>query len=94
VAANPWITLSLNAFQLGIEAQGVIGLRLMKIAAGDAAALAESQLMVTEKVEAALIANTHLAVGLMTGSGLSGARKAQAHYRRAVRANRRRLARA
>jgi hypothetical protein len=91
---NPWMRLSLNAFQLAIEAQSVIALRLMKMAAGDAAALAESQLMVTEKAEAALIANAHLAVGMMTGSGLSGAPKAQAHYRRAVRANRRRLARA
>jgi hypothetical protein len=83
----------LNAIQLGVEAQSVVALRLLKIAACDAAAVAESQRMVTEKVEAALVANTHLAVGLMTGATLGGARKAQANYRKVVRANRRRLAR-
>lgn len=92
MASNPWLRLGFNAFQLGLEAQSVVALRMMKVATGDAAAMAESQRMVSEKLEAAMIANTHLMMGVMTGTTLGGARKAQAHYRKAVRANRRRLA--
>jgi hypothetical protein len=88
---NPWLKLGYGAFQLGLEAQSVVALRLMKLTVGDAAAVAESQLMVSEKITAAMVASSHLAIGLMSGSGVNGARKAQAHYRKAVRANRRRL---
>lgn len=91
MAKNPWLDLTFRAFQLGAEAQTVMALRMMKLAAGGSAAAAESQLMVTEKLEAAATAQAHLAVGLMTGSGAQGARRAVAHYRRKVRANRRRL---
>ena len=91
MAKNPWLDLSWRAMQLGAESQAVMALRVMKLAAGGAAAAAESQLMVTEKVEAAAAAQAHLAVSLMTGGGAQGARRAVAHYRRKVRANRRRL---
>lgn len=91
MAKNPWLELSFRAFQLGAEAQSVIALRMMKLAAGGSAAATETQLMISEKIEAASAAQTHLAVGLMTGTGAQGARRAVAHYRRKVRANRRRL---
>lgn len=88
---NPWLDLSFRAFQLGAEAQTVMALRMMKLAAGGSAATAETQLMITEKIEAATTAQAHLALGMMTGTGAQGARRAVAHYRRKVRANRRRL---
>ena len=91
MSKNPWLDLTFRTLQLGAEAQTVMALRMMKLAAGGAAATTESQLMVTEKIEAAAAAQAHLAVSLMTGAGAQGARRAVAHYRRKVRANRRRL---
>lgn len=93
MAKNPWLDLTWRAFELGAEAQTVIALRMMKLASGGAAATAEMERMVTEKVEAAMVAQAHLASGLMTGAGAEGPRRAMAHYRRKVRANRRRLSR-
>lgn len=82
--------LGASVFQLGLEAQTVIALRMMKFARGGDEAAVEAQRMITEKIDAALLANTLLAAGLMTGS-VSGVHKAVTHYRRKVRANRRRL---
>jgi hypothetical protein len=31
---NPWLALSFKAFQLGIEAQSVVALRMMRLASG------------------------------------------------------------
>jgi hypothetical protein len=31
---NPWLSLGLKAWQIGLEAQSVIALRMMRIAAG------------------------------------------------------------
>ena len=75
--------LSVQTMMLGFEAQRVIGLRLAKLAVGDAAAV-EAQLMVTEKVAALMEASTTLATG--------GSHKAViSRYRKHVRANERRL---
>lgn len=93
MAKNPWLDLTWRAFELGVEAQTVVALRMMKLAAGGAAANAEAQRMVTEKIEAAMTAQAHLASGVLAGTGAEGARRAMAHYRRKVRANRRRLSR-
>jgi hypothetical protein len=89
--SSSWLSLSMSAMQLGIEAQTVIALRMMKIAAGGAAAEAEVQRMISEKSQAAL--DTQLQIGKSAMSGrldLAPAR-AVALYRRRVRANRRRL---
>ena len=93
MGSNPWLKLGLNSLALGMEAQSVVALRMVKLAGGGTEAAAEAQLMVLEKVQASVIAYSHLALGLATGGGLAGARKAQNHVRRAVRANRRRLQR-
>jgi hypothetical protein len=88
---SSWLSLSMNAMQLGIEAQSVIALRMMKMAAGGAAAETEARLMISEKTEAAL--DTQLQIGKSALSGrldLAPAR-AIALYRRRVRANQRRL---
>ena len=47
---NHWIGVGLNVWSLGIEAAAVIGLRTLKIAAGDA----EGRLMVSAKIDAGL----------------------------------------
>jgi len=79
-----WLDLSMQTMMLGFEAQRVIGLRLAKLAAGDAAAAVEAQLMVTEKMAALVEASTTLATG---GSHRTVIRR----YRSHVRANERRL---
>ena len=79
-----WYKLGMDATMLAFESQQVIGMRLIRLAAGGAAGQAEAQRMVTEKVAAAGEA------ALMVASGASTA-KVIAGYRRKVRANARRL---
>jgi len=88
---NPWLRIGFDAWALGLEASTVIGLRTLKIAAGGADAEAEALRMVREKVDAAVALQ---AKALRGGLGFTSARVASeklAHYRRPVRANRRRL---
>ena len=75
-----------DMFMLGIEAQQVIWLRAMKIAAGGKAGDREARQMISEKLTAAAEAGLSLAAGKGVDSVISG-------YRRQVRANRRRLTR-
>ncbi len=88
---TPWLRLGWDAYAMGLEAAGVVGLRTLKIAAGGAAGQAEAQLMVEEKVQAALSLQTMAATGGLGSSPHGAARKALVHYRRRVRANLRRL---
>jgi hypothetical protein len=83
---NTWFALSAHAAQLGIETQHVIGLRLMKIAAGGAPAQAEVTRMVTEKISAFAEAAATLAMG-------GSPQKIVRRYRTHVKANARRLSR-
>ena|SRR5665213_2095688 len=89
---NPWIGIGLDAWRLGFEASQVIGLRTMKIAAGGAAGQAETQRMVAEKIDAGLALQTMAMTGALGVSAASASARTLAHYRRKVRANRRRLA--
>ena len=89
--SNPWFDLAIDSWRLAVEAQTVIVLRTLKLAAGGPAASAEAQRMVTEKVRAAAEVQAKTALGLMTGSGHLAPQRAVGHYRRKVRANRRRL---
>ena len=75
-----------EAALLGFDAQRVIALRMMKIAAGGPSAHGEITRMLTEKVSAAAEA-----VAILTRGG-SG-RKVTRRYRTHVRANLRRLSR-
>lgn len=88
---SSWLGLSMSAMQLGLEAQGVIALRMMKMAAGGAAAEAEVQRMVSEKTKAALDAQLQFGLSAMSGRLDLAPARAIALYRRRVRANRRRL---
>jgi hypothetical protein len=69
---------------LTVEAQTVIGLRLMMLGAGGTAAQTEVHRMVTEKASALVEATATLASG-------GSAQKVIAGYRKHVRANSRRL---
>ena len=75
-----------NVGMLAAEAQQVIWLRCMRLAAGGVTASAEAQRMVSEKVAAAVPA----AAGIVMGDS---AVKVVKRYRKKVRANRRRLSR-
>jgi hypothetical protein len=79
---KPWWDVAM----LVAEAQQVIGLRLLKLAAGGPPASAEARRMVSEKVAAATLA----AAGIVTGDSST---KVVKRYRKKVRANRRRLSR-
>ena len=89
---NPWLRLGWDAWALSLEASTVMGLRTMKIAAGGPAADAEARRMVSEKVEAAAALQTLAMTGALGFTAPRIAGKTMAHYRRKVRANRRRLA--
>ncbi len=89
---NPWFHFGLNVWSLSLEASSVIALRALKVGVGGRAAEREARRMVSEKIEACWALQT---LGLTGGLGLtaqSAASKTLVHYRRKVRANRRRLA--
>ncbi len=88
-----WLTLSLDAWQMGVEAQQVIALRMAKLALGGEAAVQETNRMVSEKAEAMLAIQADMARSMMDGTGHLAPARAVSHYRRKIRANRRRLTR-
>ncbi len=90
-ASNPWLRVGWDAWSLGLEASSVIGLRLAKIAAGGAAGEAESRRMVAEKIDAGMALQAAAMTGALGFTPLSATAGAVSHYRRKVRANRRRL---
>jgi hypothetical protein len=90
---NPWFSLSRDAMMLGLEAQSVIGLRMMKAAMGGEAAQREAALMVTEKAQAMVDAQRVLAESVLSGQPHLGPGRAVALYRQRVQANQRRLGR-
>ena len=79
-----WVKLSSDAALLGFEAKQVIGLRLLRIAAGGQAASFESERMVTEKIAAF----GEAAATLLTGGSTQ---EVIGRYRAHVRKNRKRL---
>jgi hypothetical protein len=90
---NSWFELATDSWRLGLQAQAVVGLRLAKLAAGDAAAMAEAQRMVAEKVFAAAEAQAKAAASVLAGQGHLAPKRTLALYRRKVGANHRRLSR-
>lgn len=88
---NPWWRVSVQAWLLSVEASSVIALRMLKSAAGGATAQDEASRMVREKIEAGLDLQAK-AMSLGLGSTPAGAAsRVISHYRRKVKANRRRL---
>jgi hypothetical protein len=90
---NPWIALGFSAARLGWEAQNVMALRLMRMAAGRIGPT-EAGLMITEKIaaatEAQAVATTFVLEG---GNGHMAAKKIIDVYKKRVRSNKRRLSR-
>jgi len=91
---NPWLDLTFKTMALGVEAQTVIALRLLRLAAGSARGQSEARLMVAEKMTALAEAQSAAAASLLTnGKHHVAAGKALNAVRKRVRANKRRLSR-
>jgi hypothetical protein len=89
---NPWVVLTMRAFQLSWEAQSVIALRMLRLASGDVRGQAELNRMVVEKITAAAEAQVAAAAASRNGhKDHVVAGKALSVYKKRVRANRRRL---
>lgn len=90
---DSWMSLSLSATRMMIDAQSVIGLRLLKIANGGPQAEVEAQRMVIEKGSAFVEAQIALATAVATGQGHKAPHRALKAYSKRVHANHRRLSR-
>jgi hypothetical protein len=90
---NSWLSLSMDAWSLGFEASTVMALRTLRLATGGADAQLEAQRMVTEKIDAAFDLQARAMTGRLGSSVEEATAKTVSHYRRAVRANHRRLTR-
>ncbi|HTZ02814.1 MAG TPA: hypothetical protein VMC05_10815 [Xanthobacteraceae bacterium] len=91
---NPWLALAAQTALLGMEAQQVIALRMMRLAVGGARGQTEAQRMVTEKPAALAEAQAAAFAGAIgSGKPVNAGKKALGVYRKRVRANRRRLTR-
>lgn len=88
--ANPWLA-GLRLAQLGIEAQSVIALRMLKFAEDGPFAKKEARRMVSEKIAAFAEAQMAIAMAVGFGRAETAPAKAVAVYRRRVKANQRRL---
>ena len=92
---NPWLVLSFKAFQLGLDAQSVVALRMLRFASGGPSRMQnEASRMISEKAAAIIEAQITAAAAAMTGHKdhvIAG--KALKVFRKRVRANKRRLSR-
>jgi hypothetical protein len=86
-----WLSLPFDLWRAGFEAQQVIALRLAKLALGGPAATTEMNRMVSEKMTAAVEAQSAAAAAMMTGDAAEIPSRTVALYRRKMRANRNRL---
>jgi len=89
---DPW-SLWFDGVGLTLDAAAVIGMRLGRLAAMDAVAMAEAQRMIAEKVMAAAAIQAKAMTGQLGRSPAVQAQRTLSHYRREVGKNRRRLAR-
>ena len=90
---NPWIRLGWDAWMLGAEAASVMTLRTLMIAGGRDPDGREARRMVSEKLDAALALQGLALTGALGATAPAIVDKTLKHYRRKVRANRRRLQR-
>jgi hypothetical protein len=97
---NPWFawfdaaTLAAETATFAAETQWVVALRMSRLAGGGALAASEAQRMISEKIMAGAQAQVAAGMALAAGRGMEGAARAAVRpFRRAVRANRRRLSR-
>ena len=90
---DPWTSLAFDAWALSMEASSVIGLRMLRLAAGGPEAQSEAQRKIGEKVAAGMALPMLAMTGQLGASPPAIAKGALKHLRGKVRANRRRLAR-
>ena len=90
-AYGGWLTAGFDMWMLGANAASVMALRTARIAAGGAAGATEAELMVTEKVRAAIELQTRVMTGTLGMTPLGATQRTLKHYRRKVAANKRRL---
>lgn len=91
VTPHPRFRLAPSATRLTVEAQTLVGLRLLRIATGSVAALAEIGRIVPEKVNALLEAQRIALLSVRRGPAAWAPGKLVRMYRRRGKANRRRL---
>jgi hypothetical protein len=91
---NPWFSVTLKTIQLGFEAQNVIALRMMRLAAGGATAQTEARRMIADKMAAGIEVQS-VAVSSVTSGQKDTvvAGKILRVLKKRVRANKRRLSR-
>jgi hypothetical protein len=91
---NPWFALTFKTMQLGLDAQSVIALRMMRLASGGAKTKAEMSRMMIEKASAVAEAQVAATAAVMAGrKDHVVAGKALNVVRKRVKANKRRLSR-
>lgn len=91
-SASTMFSLGLDAWSLYLDASAVIGLRMMKMAAGGPDAEREMALMIGEKVQSVVELQFEGATGGLGLTPAGAAKKVVRHYRKKVGANKRRLA--
>src|SRR6476659_6836572 len=96
-AWNAWAKLAMQVAVTGFEAQNVMALRFMRLAAGGARAKSEASRMITEKVTTEKVTALGEAQSAAVRAAIKGdkshraATKVLRVYKRRVRKNRRRL---
>lgn len=90
---DSYFSLARKMMQLGLAAQNVAALRLVRLVAGGTSSQAEAQRMISEKFAALAEAQIIVAVGAVTGRSENVAGKILQTYQKRVRANQRRLSR-
>lgn len=88
-----WFGIGLDAWRLSAEASQVVALRGVTLARGGLEAWQEAERMISEKSAAGMSLGMALAAGKFGANAKDVARGTLGHYRRRVRANRRRLTR-
>jgi hypothetical protein len=91
---NPWFSVTLKTIQLDFEAQNVIALRMMRLAAGGAAAQTEARRMLADKMAAGIEVQPVAASSVTSGQkDTVVADKVLRVLKKRVHANKRRLSR-
>ncbi len=88
---DPWARLSRDMWSLAFEASEVMTLRAFAMAIGGARAESEMHRMIDEKAKALIALQSLFFTGALGFTTPDIAAKSVAHYRDAVRSNRRRL---
>ena len=89
---NAWLALTFQTAQLGLDAQRVVALRLMRLSGGGAAGATEARRMVADKMAALSEAQFATAAAVLTGDSHRLANKVLRVFQKRVRANKTRLA--